>query len=247
MTGSRTAKLCQIFNGEPGGLDFGDDDFVGFLQQGNALRGDFAEDADSETGAGKGLAAGTSSGMPRSRPMRRTSSLNKSQEGLDELELHALGQAAHVVMALDGLTGAFDAGGFDDVRVESSLHQPFDAAGFFGDAVGFVVKDGDELGADSLSLCLRVGDAGELVEKAAAGVYGDDVEAELATKILLHGAELVFAQDAVVDEDAGELRANGLVNEDGGDGGIDSAGEATDDVAVADLLANLRETVVSMK
>jgi hypothetical protein len=58
--------------------------------------------------------------------------------------------------------------------------------------------------------------------------------------------EFVFAQDAVVDEDAGELAADGLVDEHGGDGGIDAAGETADDVARADLLAD-PSTVVSMK
>jgi hypothetical protein len=51
--------------------------------------------------------------------------------------------------------------------------------------------------------------------------------------------EFVFAEDSVVDEDAGEAVADGAVDEDGGDGGVDSAGEAADGVAgVADLFAD---------
>ena len=42
----------------------------------------------------------------------------------------------------------------------------------------------------------------------------------------------------MVDEDAGELVADGFVNEDGGDGGIDASGEAADDAAAADLGAD---------
>jgi hypothetical protein len=50
---------------------------------------------------------------------------------------------------------------------------------------------------------------------------------------------LVLAQQAVVDEDAGELVADGPVQQGGDDGRIDAAGEAADD-AVADLLADAR-------
>ncbi len=81
----------------------------------------------------------------------------------------------------------------------------------FEDLFGFVVEDRDELVADDLALGLGVGDAGELGEEALAGVDGDDVEAELLAHGLLDFGELVFAQDAVVDEDAGEAVADGAV------------------------------------
>ena len=76
------------------------------------------------------------------------------------------------------------------------------------------------------------------VEEALAGVDGDDVEAELLAHGLLDLGELVFAEDAVVDEDAGEAVADGAGDEHGGDGGVDAAGEAADGVAVADLGAD---------
>ena len=47
---------------------------------------------------------------------------------------------------------------------------------------------------------------------------------------------LLAAQEAVVDEDAGELVADRAVDERGGDGGVDAAGERADHAAVADLL-----------
>ncbi len=141
-------------------------------------------------------------------------------------------------MALDGLARAFDAAGLDDVGIESALDKPVDSAGFFGDAGGFVVEDSDEFCADDFAFLLGLGDAGEFGEEALAGVDGDDVEAEFVAEILLHALKLVFAQHAVVDEDAGELRADGFVDQDGGDRGINSSREAADDVARADLLAD---------
>jgi hypothetical protein len=53
---------------EAGVLDLGDDDVVGFPEEGDAFGGDFAEDADGEAGAGKGWRSRISSGMWRSRP-----------------------------------------------------------------------------------------------------------------------------------------------------------------------------------
>ena len=48
----------------------------------------------------------------------------------------------------------------------------------------------------------------------------------------------VFSEEAVVDEDAGELVADGFVEKCGEDGGIDAAREAADDGCVADLFAD---------
>ncbi len=50
---------------------------------------------------------------------------------------------------------------------------------------------------------------------------------------------LVFPQQAVVDEDADQLFADGFVQQGGDDGAIHPAGKAADHRAVADLLANL--------
>ena len=102
----------------------------------------------------------------------------------------------------------------------------------------FVVEDGDEFVADDLALGFGIGDSGEAGKKAVAGVDGDEVQAELFAQVLLDFEELVLAQHAVVDEDAGEAIADGAMHEDGGDGGIDSAGKRADGVALADFFAD---------
>ena len=56
--------------------------------------------------------------------------------------------------------------------------------------------------------------------------------------------DLALAQQAVVDEHAGELVADGLVDEGGGDCGVDTAGQAADHFGVADLLADLGDLVL---
>ena len=53
-----------------------------------------------------------------------------------------------------------------------------------------------------------------------------------------HGLGLVEPQQTVIDEHAGELIADRLVDQDRGDGGIDAAGQAADHLALADLRAD---------
>ena len=52
-----------------------------------------------------------------------------------------------------------------------------------------------------------------------------------------------LAQQAVINEHAGELVTDGLVHEGRGDGGIDAAGQTADHLGVADLVANLLHLV----
>ena len=66
----------------------------------------------------------------------------------------------------------------------------------------------------------------------------DQLDAEALAEGLDDLLGLALAQEAVVDEDAGELVADRLVDQRGGGGGVDAAGEAADDAAGADLGAD---------
>ncbi len=89
-------------------------------------------------------------------------------------------------MALDGLRGAAHRARLDHVGIKRALHQPLDLALNLLDAVRFVLEDRDEFVADDFAFLLGIGDAGELGQKAFAGVDGIDVEAELVAQVLLH-------------------------------------------------------------
>ena len=102
-------------------------------------------------------------------------------------------------------------------------------------------EDLDELVADDLALTLGVGDALELAQEDLGGVDDAEVDLELAAEHLLHLGAFVEAQQAVVDEDAGQLLADGALDEGGRDGGIHSAGEAEDHLRLADLLADFAD------
>ena len=64
------------------------------------------------------------------------------------------------------------------------------------------------------------------------------------TKGLDHLLGLVLAQQAVVDEDAGELIANSAVDERRSGRGVDASREAADHSAVTDLGAHRRNLLV---
>ena len=76
-------------------------------------------------------------------------------------------------------------------------------------------------------------------EEALAGVDVHQRDVEVAAEQRHDLLGLVEPQQAVVDEDAGELVADRLVDQHGGHRAVDAAGEAADDAALADLGADL--------
>ena len=124
---------------------------------------------------------------------------------------------------------------FDDVGVDRALDEVIDLADF----LGLFLENADEFLADDLALGLRVGDAGKFTQKALLDIRADEVHIELSAKDALDVVALVFAKKTVVDENAGELFADRLVNHDGRDRRVDAAGHRAEDAPVADLLAEL--------
>ena len=59
-----------------------------------------------------------------------------------------------------------------------------------------------------------------------------------------HALGFAEAQQPVINEHAGELIVDRLVDEDGGDGGIDAAGKPADHLALADLLPDLLDRLL---
>ncbi len=93
--------------------------------------------------------------------------LEQFAQRLDQLEAHALGQAADVVVRLDHMRLAgLAAGRLDDVRIDRALRQPADAL----ELRRFLVEYLDEQPADDLALGFGIGDAFERGEIAVGGV-----------------------------------------------------------------------------
>ena len=130
------------------------------------------------------------------------------------------------MVALD-VGGALAASGLDDIGVEGALYQELHlAAGradLFDDLLLGGLEGADELAADDLALGLGLGHARQRVQEALGLVARDDADAHAARVVALHLLALARAQQAVVDEEAGELVADGLVHQRSGHGGVHAA------------------------
>src|SRR6478736_4371014 len=127
-------------------------------------------------------------------------------------------------MALDDGARAANAHALDDVGVERALYEVF---GVF-DLLRLGVEDLDEHAADDFSLLLGVGHATLGIQEATTRVDGDQIEVKTALHHAHDGLELVFAQEAIVHEDADQSVAQRLVAEHGRYRGVDATGESTD-------------------
>ena len=158
--------------------------------------------------------------------------LEQLAQGLDQLEPHALGQAADIVVRLDGdrrPAGERDA--LDHVGVERALGEEIDLA----QPLRLLLEDLDEQAADGLPLLLRIGDAFERGEEPRARIDRHERDVVMAAEQVDDLARLVLAQQPVIDEDASELVADRLVDQQRRDGGIDAARQPADDAALCPL------------
>ena len=103
----------------------------------------------------------------------------------------------------------------------------------------FGLEHFDELAADDLALRFRIGHAGQVAQELVFGIDADHLDAEVLGEHVHHHLAFVQAQQAVVDEHAGQLVADGAVDQRRGHGRIDAARQAEDHFIGADLLADL--------
>ena len=212
-----------------------------------ALARHLADNTNAETGARERLTVHQVVGQTQLAADRAHLILEEGAQGLDQLEGHVLRQAAHVVVALN-VGRALAAAGLDDVGVQGALdeelHLAAGSANLFDDLLLGGLEGADELAADDLTLRLGLGDAGQGRQEALGLVTRDDADTHAARIVVLHLLALARAQQAVIDEEAGQLVADGLVHERRGHGGVHAAGQRADDLRIADLLADLLDLLV---
>ena len=172
--------------------------------------------------------------------------LEQFAQRLDELHVHALRQAADIVMRLDRhRRPAGERHAFDHVRIERALRQKIGRTfSVTCDFLGLALEHVDEQFADGLALFLRIVDAFERLEEKILG--GDMHQRNVVVAAKQSDDALAFTepQQPVIDEDASELIADRLVDENGGDRGIDAAGQAADHPALPDLPADFVDRFV---
>ena len=138
-------------------------------------------------------------GKPELPPQRAHLVLEEPAQRLDQLEAHALGEPAHVVVRLDDLRAPARRGALDHVRVERPLRQELDRT----ELCRLLLEHRDELGADDAALGLGVGDSGQPVEEAPARIDHHHLEPAPA-QLERHLGRFALAQQPVVDQDAVE-------------------------------------------
>uniref|UniRef100_A0A0N4ZGT3 NAD-specific glutamate dehydrogenase n=1 Tax=Parastrongyloides trichosuri TaxID=131310 RepID=A0A0N4ZGT3_PARTI len=227
---ARLADLVQI-------------DGVRVLERGDGLRRDLAGDADGQARTGERMAADEGVGQAQFPAQYAHFVLEQFAQGLDQLQLHEVRQAADVVVALDDVRGAAGRGhALDHVGVEGALGQE---GGAF-DLGGLAVEHLDEDAADGLALGFRVRNPGQLAEEflRRINVHQRDVVvlAEQGRDLL----GLVLAHQAGVHEDTGQLIANSFMDKQCCNGRIHTAGKRADNFAFADLFADLGDLLVAI-
>ena len=129
---------------------------------------------------------------------------------------------------------AGEADAFDHIGVKRALGQEIRAANFLGLFVEYV----DEFRADKLTLRLRVGDARQARHEPFLGIDDDQRDIIMVAEQGFDLCAFVHAQQAMVDKHAGQLIANGFVNQDRGDRAVHAARKSANDAAGADLRAD---------
>ena len=112
-------------------------------------------------------------------------------------------------MRLAGLA----AGRLDHVRVDRALRQPLHVV----ELGGLFVKDLDEQVADDLALGFRVLDTGQRREIALGGIHADHLDAHVLCHGRHHLVAFLPAQQAGIDEYAGQAVTDGFVQQRGDD------------------------------
>ena len=218
-------------------LDAGLGDFLAvdgvcFLDDLDLLGRDLADDADAEAWARERLTAHEVLRQAEFAAGGAHFILEEQAQRLDDLlEVDEVRQAADVVVALDD--GRLAEAALDDVWVDRALDEVVDGT----DLLGLFLEDADEFLADDLALLLRLRHALELLVEAVLGVDADEVEVvrSFRSEDGLNLVALVLAQQAVVDEDAGQLLADGLGEQHGCDGRVDAARQRAECLARANL------------
>ena len=141
------------------------------------------------------------------------------------------------MVALDQHRAA-DAAGFDDVGIQRALGQELGRGG-----LGLLLEHFHEEPPDDLALLLRIADVRQGAQKLSGGVHPAHVQVE-GGEGFLHAVHLVLAHQPGVHEDAGELPADGLVEEQGGHARIHAAREAQDHRALADLFLDVLDLLL---
>ena len=141
---------------------------------------------------------------------------------LKQFEFHVFRQAADIVVRFDGVGFfGFRACGFDYVRVNRTLCQPFGVGEFFL----FSVKDFDKFRTDDFAFFSPDRSRRQVSPKTALRHQRESRVHPSCGQTCPSPFAFVQAQQAVVNKHAGQLVADGTVNQRGRYGRVHAAGQ----------------------
>src|SRR5689334_4906434 len=138
-------------------------------------------------------------------------------------------------MCLDGRRRALEADAFDHVRIERSLDQIFDTLELL--RLDFEIFD--EEASDVFPLALRIGHIFQSREKLRRAIQDPEIQMQVRGESLLHLVAFTGPQHSIVDEDAGQLVADGPMGRRCRDGRIHPSAQGAKPALLPDLLATL--------
>ena len=129
---------------------------------------------------------------------------------LNQPHLHLFRQAAHVVVRFDDVRFTSSGSGrFDNVRVDGTLRQPFDVV----QLQRFFVEHFHEDAADDFTFRFRIVLAFQRIEEALLAFNVNNVQAKVVAKHVHHLLRFIQTQEAVIHEYAGQVFADGAVQQ----------------------------------
>ncbi len=128
-----------------------------------------------------------------------------------------------------------DALGLDHIRVDGALRQVFEFTGIVHSAF----KLAHEHFTDNLSLLFRVGHTFQTFKIAGGSIHHDQTFTEHGTKGSLDLFSFTLAHQAGVNKNSCDMIANCMLDQGGGDGGVNPTGERRKNTTVSYLLADM--------
>ena len=137
--------------------------------------------------------------------------LEEFAQGFDQLHIHTLWQAAHIVMRFDRhRRPAGEADAFDHIGIERALREEIRPA----QLCRLFLEYGNKFAANKFALFLWVSDTIKARHKAFLGIHHDQRDVVMIAEQFFDLFAFVKAQKPVIDENAGELIADRLMDQD---------------------------------
>ena len=213
-------------------------DEVRTAQDIETFRGDVADDADGKARSREWLTIDDFFRKTQLTAELADFVFEEFTKWFDEGEFHILRETAYIMMGLDGRSGR--GAGFYNVRIEGARYEEF----HIFELVRFFLEGMDEFCTDGLTFLFRFGDAFQKGHEVLGCIDVYQLHVEFVRK----GIDDLFCfaetQEAVVDENAGQLIADGFVYEDSCDRGVDAAGEGADDIVISDFFTDIFDSEI---